>query len=417
MAREILEGYRVIDWTMYQLGPVNTLMLAMLGAEVIKLERPEGDMGRDAARTGNVMKGGEGKEMGGLPMNAYYEANNQLKKGLVLDLEKPKAKEVLYQLVAKSDVFAQNMRMGVAENLGADYQTLKKYNPKLIYYSGNGFGRKGPDAQKGSMDGAGRARTGMMYLHEAGDFPIGFMTGSSDQMGAIMGAFGIVTALLARERFGIGQEVDASHLSSTLWFMGCSFQTAAFKGELKPAYVARAKSPSMLSSHYKCKDGKWIMLIAPRVTVWEPLCQALGIPESAYKSDPRFNTHGARRANAEATVALLDEYFAKKMRDEWIEIFNKNPKDIIWEKVQKWEDLPGDPMVTANEYITPYTHPATGLTYHHLNFPVKFGETPAMKFGPAPKLGEHTGEILVNVLGYKKEDVPKLIREIGEPVG
>ncbi|MFH0847664.1 MAG: CoA transferase [Chloroflexota bacterium] len=416
MAHEILEGYRVIDWTMYQLGPVNGLTLAMLGAEVIHLERPEGDMGRDATRTANVMKGGEGKELGGSPMSAYFQANNQLKKSMVLDLDKPKAKEVLYQLVAKSDVFLQNMRGGVAENLGADYQTLKKYNPKLVYCSGTGFGKKGPDARKGSMDMSGRARTGQMYMHELGDFPISSY-GGADQIGAIMGAFGIVAALLARERFGIGQELDISHLSCTMWVMGCQMQTAFYKGVLEAPYTPRAKAPNMLSSFYKCKDGKWIILISPRVTTWEPLCQALGIPESIYKGDPRFNTNAARRANAETTVALLDEYFAKKDREEWIKIFNKNPKDLIWERIQKWEDVPSDPQVIANELITPWTSPDTGLTYHHLNFPVKFSETSAMKFGPAPKLGEHTGEILVNVLGYKKEDVPKLIREIGEPVG
>ncbi len=417
MSHEILEGIRVIDMTMFQLGPVNTMMLAMMGAEVIKLERPEGDTGRDAARTANVMKGGEGKEFGGLPMSAYFEANNQLKKGLVLDLTRLKAKEVLYQLVAKSDVFMQNMRPGITTELGCDYETLKKYNPRLIYANGSGFGRKGPDGRKGSMDGAGRARSGWMYMHEMGDIPLNTLTGASDQIGAIIGAFGIVAALLARERFGIGQEIDISHLSCSLWLQGCQMQTAFYKGVLQAPYTPRSKAPNMLSSFYKCQDGKWVILISPSVRTWEPLCTALGIPESIYKGDARFNTNSARRANAEATVALLDEYFAKKPREEWIQLFNKDPKNLIWERVQKWEDLPNDYQVKANDYITPYKHPATGLTYNHLNLPMQFSETPAVKYGPAPKLGEHTGEILVNILGYKKDDVPKLVEEIGKPVG
>jgi crotonobetainyl-CoA:carnitine CoA-transferase CaiB-like acyl-CoA transferase len=363
------------------------------------------------------MKGGEGKEFGGLPLNAYFEANNQLKKGLVLDLKRPRAKEVLYQLVAKSDVFMQNLRLGVAEELGCGYQTLKKYNPKLIYGYGTGFGRNGPDAKKGSKDGLGRARSGWMYLHETGDRPINCSTGMSDQIGAIMGSWGILAALIARERFGIGQEVDVSHLSASLWIMGCQLQTTFYRGEIAPRYTPREKAPNMLSSYYRCKDNKWLMLSEPTVSPWEPMCQALGIPESIYKDDPRFNTNAARRKNAEATVALLDEYFAKKDREEWMEIFSKNSKYLMGERIQKWEDLPTDPQVISNEYITPYTHPATGLTYYHLNFPVKFSETPAMKLGPAPGLGEHTAEILVNVLGYKKEDVPQLIKEIGEPVG
>ncbi len=416
MAHEILDGIRVIDMTAFQLGPVNTLMLALMGAEVIKLEIPVGEPGRDAQRAGErIVKGGQGKGFGGLDLCAYFEANNHCKKSLVLDLTKPKAREVLYQLTAKSDVFAENMRLGVAARLGCDYQTLKKYNPKLIYYSGTSFGTKGPDGTKAGMDGSGRARSGWMYFHGEGEDPLGFMGGCSDQIGAIFGSYAILAALLARERHGIGQECETSHLAASMWLMQCSIQTQIYRGTYAYPVASREKNTGFLSGWDRCKDNNWLILISPTPRTWEPFCEALGIPPSIYRDDPRYNTVRARREHTEECVKMWDEAFAKKTRDEWIEIFNKNPKDLIWERVQKWEDLPNDPQVIANEYMSNYTHPLTGLTYKHVNLPVKFSETPAMKLGRAPLLGEHTEEILVNILGYKKGDVPKLLDEIGRP--
>jgi CoA:oxalate CoA-transferase len=139
----------------------------------------------------------------------------------------------------------------------------------------------------------------------------------------------------------------------------------------------------------------------------------MGIPESVYKGDPRSNTDVARFNNSRETVALFDNAFAKKTRDEWIKAFEG--KDIFWEKVQKIENLSNDPQVIANEYLTDYTHPLTGETYKYQNLPMQFRGTPAMRQGRAPLLGEHTEEILVDILGYKKEDMPKLLDEIGHP--
>jgi len=419
MAKEILEGIRVLDMTVYQLGPVATMMLAAMGAEVIKIERPTGEPGRGVGRGAGggprrrVVKGGEGKGFGGSDLSSYFETNNRCKKSLVLDLNKPKAREVLYQLVARSDVFVQNMRPGVVAKLGCDYETLKKYNPKLIYCSGSSFGTKGPDGRKPGMDLSGCARSGWMYRVplESGE-PVWALPGSSDQVGAIFISHAVVAALLARERFGIGQEIETSHLTASMWVMGCSLQMMLYMKAPLPV-TPRERSSTPLFNYYKCADGEWLALVCPTARHWVPICEAMGIPESVYKGDPRSNTDVARFNNSRETVALLDNAFAKKTRDEWIKAFEG--KDIFWEKIQKIEDLPNDPQVIANEYLIDYTHPLTGETYKYQNLPMQFRGTPAMRQGRAPLLGEHTEEILVDILGYKKEDMPKLLDEIGHP--
>jgi len=419
MAKEILEGIRVLDMTVYQLGPVATMMLAAMGAEVIKIERPTGEPGRGVGRGAGggprrrVVKGGEGKGFGGSDLSSYFETNNRCKKSLVLDLNKPKAREVLYQLVAKSDVFVQNMRPGVVAKLGCDYETLKKYNPKLIYCSGSRFCTKGPDGRKPGMDLSGCARSGWMYRVplESGE-PVWALPGSSDQVGAIFISHAVVAALLARERFGIGQEIETSHLTASMWVVGCSLQMMLYMKAPLPV-TPRERSSTPLFNYYKCADSKWLALVCPTARHWVPICEAMGIPESVYKGDPRSNTDVARFNNSRETVTLFDNAFAKKTRDEWIKAFEG--KDIFWEKIQKIEDLPNDPQVIANEYLNDYTHPLTGETYKYQNLPMQFRGTPAMRQGRAPLLGEHTEEILVDILGYKKEDMPRLLDEIGYP--
>jgi crotonobetainyl-CoA:carnitine CoA-transferase CaiB-like acyl-CoA transferase len=400
MAHEILEGYRVIDMTMFQLGPVNGMMLATMGAEVIKIEPPSGETGRV---NGSIMTGGKGKGFDGMDLSAYYENNNRLKKSLVLDLNKPRAKEVFYKLVAKSDVLIQNMRYGVAKKLGAGYDDCKKVNPKLIYYNGTSFGTKGPDGTKPGMDPSGLARSGWMYMIPSKDGdPINGLRGCSDQIGAIVGCLTVISALLARERFGVGQECETSHLTASMWLMNCALQQMFYRTlDHQPAPETRDVASSMLSSYYKCADGQWIMLISPGSRTWG-------------RDDPKYATNGARGRNAKEVISILDSYFIKKPLAEWAKIFEGT--DVMWERVQHWEDLPGDIQVKSNNYMADYTHPLTGVTYKYQNLPMQFGETPAVKYGRAPLLGEHTAEILVKTLGYSPAELPKLLEEIGKPV-
>jgi crotonobetainyl-CoA:carnitine CoA-transferase CaiB-like acyl-CoA transferase len=395
-----LEGYRILDWTIWQQGPVATMMLADLGAEVIKIEeRVGGDPGRGVMSIAGSTTGGEGKR------NYYFEANNRHKKSIALDLKKPEGREIVYRLAEKSDVFVQNFRKGVAAKLGLDYPTLSRYNPKLIYASATGYGPKGPDAGEPSFDYMGLARSGiMMAVGEPDMDPQNITGGIADQMGAIMLAHGIVVALLARERHGIGQEVDTSHLGSMMALQGLNLACRLTLGkEFKRFYRTKAVNP--LWNHYKCQDGKWICLAMPQADrYWSDFCKALGIQELEH--DPRFANMKVRGKNAEALIAILDTVFASKPRDEWMRIL-KAGGDFIYTIVNSVNDLPDDPQMLANEYVVDYDHPAWG-PIKVVGSPLILSKTPADPRGAAPEFGEHTEQVLIDLLGYSWDEVARL---------
>ena len=195
-----LEGIRILDWTQWQQGPVATAMLADLGAEVIHIELPvAGDGGRGLKLVGKP------EQLQG--RTAYFECNNRGKRSITLDLAKEKGQKVLYRLVKNSDVFVHNFRQGMPERLGLDYETLCQYNPKLIYAAASGFGPKGPDAKEPAFDYIGLARSGIMTMMGEADMPpLLIQLGIADQMGAIMTAYGVLAAIIARERLGVGQQ-------------------------------------------------------------------------------------------------------------------------------------------------------------------------------------------------------------------
>ncbi len=395
-----LEGIRVLDWTIWQQGPVSTMMLGDLGAEVIKIEeRVGGDPGRGVMSIGGTMTGVSGQR------NYYFEVNNRHKKSLTLNLKTPEAKEIVYKLVEKSDVFVQNFRKGVAAKLGLDYQTLSKHNPKLIYASASGYGPEGPDSGEPSFDYMGLARSGIMNAVGEPDMdPLSITGGIADQMGAIMLAYGVITALFTRERYGIGQEVDTSHLGSMMALQGLNLACRLTLGkEFRRAY--RTKAPNPLWNHYKCGDDKWICLAMIQADrYWPDLCKALGIQE--LEKDPKFATMAVRGKNSEELIAILDKIFAAKPREEWMSIL-KNGGDFIYTIVNSINDLPDDPQMLANNYVVPYDHPAWG-PIKVVGVPVRFSKTPGDPKGVAPEFGEHTEQVLLDLLGYSWEDIGRL---------
>jgi crotonobetainyl-CoA:carnitine CoA-transferase CaiB-like acyl-CoA transferase len=394
-----LEGIRIIDWTIWQQGPVATAMLADFGAEVIKIEeRVGGDPGRGVVKMSGV-------DLGDRP-NFYFEANNRNKKSLTLDLKRPEALEIVYGLVEKSDVFVQNFRKGVADRLGLGYAALRARNEKLIYASATGYGPKGPNSADPSFDQLGLARSGIMLAAGEPDMPpLAVAGGIADQMGAVMLAYGVMAALIARERFGVGQEVNASHLSSMMWLQGLSVSCRLMMGfPMFRQFRSQAGNP--LWNHYRCQDDQWLclgMLQADRY--WADVCRVLGRPELA--DDERFLNMMARAGNAEACVAELDAVFATKPRDTWIEIFDRDDGDYILTIVNSVADLPDDPQVKANDYVIDFDHPNHGKT-QVVGMPVALSETPGSVRTPAPEFGQHTEEVLLDVLGYDWEKVSKL---------
>jgi CoA:oxalate CoA-transferase len=394
-----LDGIRVIDWTIWQQGPFATALLGDLGAEIIKIETIDGDPGRAIfAVSGESTTAPSGKSF-------YFESNNRHKRSVTLDLKKPEARAIAYQLVAKSDVFVQNYRKGVAQRLGLDYQTLREINPKLIYATGSGYGPEGPDSGEPSFDYLGQSRSGVMHI--AGiesDEPVYLFGGVADQMGAIMLSYGVITALLARERYGVGQEVNTSHLGSMIALQGLNLACRNIMGsEFKRNTRSGAYNP--LWNHYRCADGKWLTFGMPQADrYWRAFCKTLGLPEVI--DDPRFKDISVRGENCKALITIFDKVFLTKPRDEWIKAL-KAGGDFIYTIVNRVSDLPEDPQVLANDYVVDYEHPAIGAM-KLVGFPVKLSETPAEPRGHAPELGEHTEIVLTEMLGYSWEDVARL---------
>jgi crotonobetainyl-CoA:carnitine CoA-transferase CaiB-like acyl-CoA transferase len=393
-----LDGIRVIDWTIWQQGPVASVMLADLGADVIKVEeRVGGDPGRGVLRA-------QGLDLSDRP-NFYFEANNRNKRSLTVDLKQAEGVEIVRRLADGADVFVQNFRFGVADRLGLGAATLRARNPRLVYASATGYGPKGPERAAPSFDYLGIARSGiMMAAGEPDDPPLAIAGGIADQMGAIMLAYGVLAALLARERTGRGQEVDASHLGSMAWLQGLSLSAKLMLGFALPR-MPRAGAVNPLWNHYQCADGEWLALsMLQPDRYWAALCEALGIPEAA--SDERFVTMGVRAANAGACVALLDATFATRPRAEWLAHLGRSG-DFIASVVNSVDDLPDDPQVVANDYVTTFEHPAFGPT-RVAGIPVRLSETPGSIRRPAPEFGQHTEEILIEELGYGWEEVARL---------
>ncbi len=398
-----LDGVRIIDWTIWQQGPVSTMMLADLGAEVIKIEeRVGGDPGRGVLSIAGALVGATSGP------NFYFEANNRHKQSLTLDLKNPKAIEIVYQLAEKSDVFVQNFRKGVSDKLGIGYAALSERNPQLIYASATGYGPFGPDSGEPSFDYMGLARSGIMTaVGEPQMEPLSIAGGIADQMGAIMLAYGVMAALLAREKYGMGQEVDISHLGSMTALQGLNVACKAILGkEFKR--MPRAAAPSPLWNHYKCSDGKWICLAMPQQDrYWSDFCTVLGIEHVL--ADPRFATMGDRADNAKELIPILDAAFASRPRDAWMQAL-KEGGDFIYTVVNTIADLPTDEQMLANEYIVDYEHPRIGKT-QLVGVPVRLSKTPGDPKGAAPEFGEHTERILTELLDYSWEDVAKLREE------
>ena len=263
-----LKGIRVLDWTAFQQGPIAACNLADLGADVIKIEDPRGEPGRGLFKIYGIE----------VPLNFYYQNQNRGKRGIVLNLQLQKGKELLYRLVEKSDIFVTNYRESVVKRLKADYETLRKYNPRLIYAYSSGLGPEGPQANLACSDFVGQARGGLWSVSRASDLSWATVgAGMADEMGGFVTAYGIMVALFVRERTGIGQRVDASLLGGQIELGRLSLQQRLMGLPTSPSAVGMLSSP--LYNIYECGDGKWIcfgVLQADRY--WSQFCQCAGHP-------------------------------------------------------------------------------------------------------------------------------------------
>jgi CoA:oxalate CoA-transferase len=368
-----------------------------MGAEVIKIEPPEGEPGRGMLK----MYGAD------IPLNFYYQNQNRGKKGIVLNLTTKKGKEVLYELVKKSDVFLTNYRESVAKRLKLDYNTLKKYNPKIIYCLSSGLGPKGPEADKMFADFAAQARGGLLSITQSeDDVPTFIGAGFADEVGGLLAAYGIILALFARERYGVGQRVDASLLGGQIEMGRLQFQMYFMMGILPPTSVMKAIRNPLYYVYQDC-DGKWFVLAALQADrFWSDFCKVFCIEE--LEKDPKYCNQICRGQNFDELKPKLFEITRSKPRSYWLERLEQ--AGIPAAPVNDYADVAADPQVIANEYVVEIDDPIHGKVKVP-GIPVQLSKTPGKVEKLAPELGQHTEEVLMEILGYTWDDLAKLREE------
>lgn len=392
-----------MEWAQVQSGPVAGQMLADLGAEVIKIEPPvTGDQSRGMQTSFDT----EMKLPGG--NTVQFESFNRNKKCIVLDFKKDKGREVLYQLVKKSDVFLTNYRRSVAKELGADYSTLRQHNPKLVYALGSSYGSSGQWSDRRGYDLVGQALSGAMYA--AGDRddtePSIITGGVMDQIEGTLLAFGILGALLETTRSAVGQEIETSLLAAGMHLQLVNVNSVLWRNR-PMARHSRKRSRSPLANFYLCADGKWLLLCEIQSgRYWHDFCQAVGIQR--LENDPRFNSVEARVESRSELIGILDKIFAGKSRDEWLKMFEGH--DFVYAPVYDLPEAVTEPQMMENGYIIDMQHPVMGQT-RCAGFPVKYGRTPAALKWSAPEYGQHTEEVLSELLGYDWEQLGKMNSE------
>jgi formyl-CoA transferase len=396
-----LEGIRVLDMTIFQHGPAATTYLADMGAEVIKVEDTvHGDPGRGVTSLLGALM--DGTAASGL--NYYFEAHNRNKKGIAVNLKTEGGREAIYRLVKNSDVFVTNYQQATLERLGIDYPTLDRINPRLIYARASGYGPFGPDKDLPGFDTTAQARSGLMSLvSEPGRPPGDAGLGTIDQVGAMVLAYGLMVALWAREKTGLGQEVNTSLLGSAISAQAMWMQSYLLSGQL-PTKVSRDKARSPFWNSYQGRDGRWLVLAMARSEeYWPALCRVIG--RQNLLDDPRFQSHELRLENGTELVSILDQAFATRPAAEWVRQLQEH--GLICDLVRTYDEIARDPQVWANNYLAKLDHGIAG-NIEVVGIPVHLSRTPGAVRQGAPLLGQHTEEVLIEVGGYTWEELARL---------
>ena len=392
--KQPLEGIRVLEWAIYHAGPGGPAILGDIGAEVIKIEQPkEGDPLRPRIQFGKAKFDLEGR-------NLFFEGANRNKKSITIDLSKEKGREIAYRLAANSDVFLTNIRDETVGKMKMGYEVLHEINPRLIYAAVSAFGPNGPDSQRGGFDFQGQARSGMMFSMGEPDMPPLLMHfGVADQITAFMASHAILSALVARERSGIGQRVDVSILGSSLSMLYFNVLLGLLSQEV-PRHSRNDTDP--LRNYYPCKDGKWICFTLPsfRIDTWKEFCQAIQRP--GLVNDPKYSSHTVRMENGKELISILNGIFSTKTRDEWHDILGQH--GLLSSPVNSTIELKDDAQITENGYIVDFEHSVLGKIKFP-GYPVHFSQASAGPKSSAPELGEHTEEILREIGGYSDGEI------------
>jgi len=395
-----LEDLRVLDISRALAGPYCAMMLGDLGADVIKVELP--GQGDESRSWGPPFVG---KPYGSYPgESAYFMAMNRSKRSLTVNLKNFEGQEIIKRLACLSDVLVENFRTGVLNKVGLGYEDLHSLNPRLIYCSISGYGRTGPYAERPGYDFILQAEGGIMGITGPVDGPP-YRVGVSiiDLTTGMFASTAILAALHWRETTGVGQLIDLSLLETSAAILA-NVATNYLVGGIEPKRMGNEHFNIAPYQVFRARD-RWFTLGALTVRQWERLCQVVGLPE--LKDDPRFTTNQERVINREALALLLNDSFAKQDACFWLEELQL--AEIPSGPINTIQDVFNHPQSTTREMKLEIEHPTAGVIGLP-GFPYKMSETPAELRRPPPLLGEHTEEILMELLGYSSEQVA-LLRE------
>jgi crotonobetainyl-CoA:carnitine CoA-transferase CaiB-like acyl-CoA transferase len=389
----MFEGVRVVELAQWVFVPAAGMVLAELGADVVKIENPA---------TGDPYRGlttqGIGAQVGSVSLN--WEQNNRGKRSVALDIRTDRGREVMYELVASADVFLTNFRPDALERLGYGVDELRGRNPSLVYARGSGYGVRGEEAATAAYDSTAYwARGGMSHTLTPADYDgeIASRGAIGDKPAGMYLAFGIAAALFKRERTGAGSVVDTSLLGSAVWTISSDILSAALREEPADPTV----KPNRRLGGYRTKDDRLLVVQFLNDAHWAPFMRAIGRDDLV--DDPRFAQRSERLANSDEYEAEVSATFASRTFDEWCEVLR--PSLGPWAPVQSVDEVVRDPQVVANDYLPEVTSP-DGVAFRIAAVPTEFDETPTAP-GRAPSVGEHTEEVLLE-LGMSWDDIIQL---------
>ena len=389
-----IHGVKVLELAQIMAGPTCGLMLADLGAEVIKIEKIPG--GDDTRRFLPPDINGEA---------AAFMMMNRNKRGMALDLKTKEGVEVFKRMVKQADVVVENFRKGTLEKLGVGYEELKKINPKIILCEISGYGRTGPYADKGGFDLIAQGMSGLMSItgESKGKPPMKVGAPVTDITAGILAATGVLAALVSRATTGVGQRVDTSLYEAgivhTYWQSAIASATGVAPGPLGSAHPLTAPYQA-----FQTKD-KWITVGASNQNTWLKLIDALGAKE--LQENEKFNSNANRMKNVAELTELLKKELVKKTAEEWLKLFDE--KGLPCGPINTVTEMFEDPQTIERKMIVDVENKKAG-SFKAIGMPVKFSETKVEDTKESPMFGQHTKQILLDH-GFKSEEIDSLMKQ------
>ena len=385
-----IHGIRVVEIANFITGPYAGMLLADLGAEVIKVEHPKGGDPFRAWSHGTY--------------SPQFRAYNRGKKSLTLDLKSTAGSEILHKLILQADVLIENFRPGIADRLGFGFSQLEKLNPKLIYCSVSGFGETGPYSARPAYDTVGQGYSGLLGMLTQSAQPRAVGPAFSDSITGVFACYGIMAALLAREKTGLGQKVELSMLSATLAFLVEPAVAYLSTGKIHDCFT-RPRISQVFTS--VCSDGKLVAIhLSSPTKFWESLTDAIRMPD--LRNDPRFITRENRIDNYESLAPIVESALKTKPRIYWLQEMERH--DVPCTPIYDMSEVFDDPQLKHLGLEVEYQHPTEGMT-KSVRSAITLSRTELEKASPPPALGEHS-EAIIGTLGYDPAELRSL-REQG----